>query len=71
MARDGWHTVYGNPVYVENGKVVRGMKKDHNGGWVAAFPYKASLYGGWTNVSGYYTLEQFRSGMSRGTKILM
>lgn len=27
MAKDGWHEVYGEDVYVENGKVVRGVKK--------------------------------------------
>lgn len=27
MAKDGWHEVYGEDVYVENDKVVRGVKK--------------------------------------------
>lgn len=27
MAKDGWHEVYGEDVYVANGKVVRGVKK--------------------------------------------
>lgn len=29
--KDGWHKVYGENVYVENGKVVRGVTKDANG----------------------------------------
>ena len=28
--KDGWHKVYGEDVYVENGKVVRGVTKDVN-----------------------------------------
>lgn len=26
--KDGWHVVYGESVYVENGKVTHGVKKD-------------------------------------------
>lgn len=29
--KDGWHKVYGEDVYVENRKVVRGVTKDANG----------------------------------------
>ena len=28
QVKDGWHNVYGEDVYVENGKVVRGVTKD-------------------------------------------
>ena len=31
QVKDGWHKVYGEDVYVENGKVVRGVTKDVNG----------------------------------------
>lgn len=29
--KDGWHVVYGENVFVENGKVTRGVSKDMNG----------------------------------------
>ena len=38
--KDGWHKIKGYEVYVENGRVVRGVKEDINGGEVPAYPYK-------------------------------
>ena len=40
--KDGWHKVYGEDVYVENGKVVRGVTKDVNGSEKTCYPYKYS-----------------------------
>lgn len=41
MAKDGWHEVYGEDVYVENGKVVRGVKKGENNSEVTLSAYRA------------------------------
>ena len=38
--KDGWHKVYGEDVYVENGKVERGIKKDMNNSEVPCWPYE-------------------------------
>lgn len=44
--KDGWHIIKGCEVYVENGRVIRGVKNDINGGRVPAYPYK-SVEDGW------------------------
>lgn len=67
--KDGWHIVYGRDVYVENGKVMKGLKKDHNNSLVTAYPY-IRRNGGWDNITGV-KLEVFRSGVKRGTCRLM
>lgn len=36
--KDGWHIVYGQNVYVENGKVVLGTTKDENNSEVTCYP---------------------------------
>ena len=62
-----WVKVYKYEVYVsENGKVVRGVKKDTNGSLVTAYPYTPSRYGGW-ELNQYLTLSAFRSRVRRGT----
>lgn len=42
QVKDGWHNVYGEDVYVENGKVVRGVTKDASGSEKTCHPYKYS-----------------------------
>lgn len=44
--KDGWHIIKGYEVYVENGRVIRGVKEDINGGEIPAYPYKL-VEGGW------------------------
>lgn len=67
---DGWHTIAGHQVYVEGGRVLRGLKLDHNNSQVTAYPYRANRYGsGWDNDVGI-TVEAFRAGIKRGTIIM-
>lgn len=71
VVRDGWHTVYGFRVYVEDGKVSSGIKLDHNNSPVPAYPYRwDTSLNCWNNCSGL-TLEALRAGMSRGTMTMM
>jgi len=60
--KDGWHIVYGYRVYVENGRVLRGTKKDINGNDVTAWPYECNVEGGCDNISGV-KIETFRRGV--------
>ena len=38
--KDGWHTICGYSVYVENDRIVRGIKLDRNKSPVPAYPYR-------------------------------
>lgn len=64
MVKDGWHKVYGYPVYVEDGRVKRAVAKG-----VAAYPYRVSKYGGW-DIDTYLSLDALRAGISRGTIVI-
>ena len=68
---DGWHKVSGYDVYIEDGKILRGIKLDHNGSQVTAYPYVKynGPGGGWTSCSGI-TVEAFRSRVKRGTAMM-
>jgi hypothetical protein len=69
--KDGWHVVYNEDVYVENGKVVRGVTKDYNGSEVTSYPYEYNKdYNCWVNISGEVTLSAYRAGRKRGTKCM-
>lgn len=68
---DGWHTILGNLVYVENGKVMYGMKKDYNGSWVTAAVYRGTNHGYWVNENRCNTVDAFRAGVKRRTIVLM
>lgn len=48
----GWHEVDWKEVYIDEGRVLRGIVKDHNGGRITAYPYRKSKDVGWDNVSG-------------------
>lgn len=66
--KDGWYTVAGYEVYVENNKVVKGVKKSCSGvGEVPAYPYVAAKDGGWNLASRELSLEAFRARVKRGT----
>ncbi|MDD6667771.1 MAG: hypothetical protein PUE58_07460 [Lachnospiraceae bacterium] len=45
MVKDGWHIVKGFDVFVKDGKITRGIKKDYNGDYVPAFPYRSTKEG--------------------------
>ena len=62
--KDGWHTVYGYDVYVEDGQVKRGIVKG-----CTAYPCRKSIYGGWS-VDTHMTLDALRAGLSRETIII-
>lgn len=69
--KDGWHKVYNEDVYVENGKVVRGVKKDYNGSEITCYPYEYDKNQDcWINISGKATLSSYRSGRKKGTKCM-
>lgn len=69
LLKDGWHKVYGEDVYVENGKVERGIKKDMNNSEVPCWPYEYDKkLGGWVNITGEVTLSTYRAGLKKGTK---
>lgn len=64
--KDGWHNFYGNDIYVEDGKVLRG-NKGSDFSYVTVYPYRwDSNRNCWINVSGI-TVAAFRAGIKRGT----
>lgn len=44
--KDGWRRIKGFEVYIEDGRVIRGIREDVNGGRYSAYPYK-SVEDGW------------------------
>nr|DAE76147.1 MAG TPA: hypothetical protein [Caudoviricetes sp.]DAT88954.1 MAG TPA: hypothetical protein [Caudoviricetes sp.] len=69
--KDGWHVVYGENVYVENGKIIRGVKKGENDSEVTSYPYEYSEeLNCWVNISGKVTLSAYRAGRKKGTKCM-
>ena len=66
--KDGWHVVYGENIYVQDGKVIRGTKKGENNSEVTCYPYKYNKdYDYWINISGEVTLSAYRAGYKKGT----
>ena len=63
--KDGWYTVYCYDVYVEGGKVLRGVCDNKT-----THPYRRCRTGGWDNDT-CVSLSAFRSGVARGTKIML
>lgn len=61
--KDGWHTIAGCDVYIENGYIIRGTKND---GQLPAYPYRAAKGGGW-DLDQYMTPETFRRKVKDGT----
>lgn len=64
--RDGWHTLQGYVVYIENNKVLRGIKRDHNNQEIPAFPFRQIDAHTWSNCSGI-SAPAFIAGARRGT----
>lgn len=66
--KDGWNEFEGYDIYVEDGKVLRGTKKEGLGE-VTVYPYKTCKSGGWDNASGV-SLKTFKRGFKDGKYIL-
>lgn len=67
--KDGWHTIEGFKVLVEDGKIHRGII---NPGWNERTGYvyrKNRQLGCWAS-EGTISVEAFRAGVRRGTIIL-
>lgn len=64
---DGWHSIGGYRVYVENNRVIRGVVGEYLG-TKTAYPYRRDRRHKnlWDNVSGL-TCNAFKSGVKRGT----
>lgn len=62
--KDGWHTIAGFNVYVEDGKIRRGTVGEGTD-YRTAWPYRWNG-AGWTNCAGI-TPAAFRAGVRRGT----
>ena len=69
MRRNGWQNVDGTQVYVEDGRVVFGLKKGRSGQLMAASPFIMTRCG-WV-YAGRISLSTFRAGMRQNTIILM
>ena len=70
--KNGWCVVCGVQVFVENGKVVRGIMGKGMFDVVTCYPYVIDRkYGGWDNASGDLTVDALRARMKRGTAVLM
>ena len=62
--KDGWHTIAGYEVYVENGRILRGL---NGSGDKTLYPYRWNKqYDSRVNDSGL-TVDAFRAGIRRGT----
>lgn len=60
--KDGWHTILGWEVYVENGNIFRGIDKEKT-----YYPYRWNKkYNCWVNDAPL-SVGVFRAGMNRGT----
>lgn len=66
MNKDGWHTVKGYDVYVEDGKVVRGTAGE-GVNYRTVYPYIAAEGGGWVNASKTLTLSALRKHLNKRT----
>lgn len=61
-----WRIAAGHEVFVENGKILRGMVRDSNGSYKPTYPYRLNRNGTWIIETGV-TLAAFRSAVRRGT----
>jgi len=61
--KDGWHTICGYDMYVEDGKIIRGVEDSQT-----VYVYK-SVKDGYTSACPV-KVSTFRSGMARGTMIV-
>lgn len=62
-ALNGWHKAKGYDVYIEDGRIIRGLSAD---GKKTTYPYRKCRSGDWVNASGI-SIDAFRAGCRRGT----
>lgn len=69
---DGWHIAAGYDVLLEDGQIVRGLRRDRNGQQVPAYIYRRIRSDGITTWSSVNSLSYwaFCSGVRRGSIIL-
>lgn len=67
---DGWHTVAGHYVYVEDGYVMRGLKGTEGVYQTAGFIYRRLKPSGWGKETAV-SVAAFRAGVKRGTLTIM
>lgn len=68
--KNGWHTVMGYEVLIEDDKVIRGTLGSGTS-YRAAYPYKHYKgYSGWHNVAGKLTVSAFRYGVKNGSVMM-
>lgn len=65
--RDGWHMVAGWEVYVEDGRILRGVMEDCNGSRVTCYPMRRDRREMWGWDWCEPTPSAFRAGLARGT----
>lgn len=63
--KDGWHVICGCEVYVEDGKIIRGVLQKSPLNRVAAWVYR-SVGHGWSREDSI-SVAAFRAGFKRGT----
>lgn len=63
--KDGWHTISGYEVYVEDGFIRRGIKYDQNGGVLPAFVYRWDRTLKCWNSEEKISPDAFRAGVRR------
>lgn len=62
--KDGWHTICGHDVYVEDGFIIRGIKQSGQDK-LTAWVYRSAGHG-WSRED-RITPDAFRAGWKRGT----
>lgn len=65
--RDGWHMVAGWEVYVEDGRILRGVMEDCNGSRVPCYPMRRDRRDARVWDRETLTPAAFRAGLARGT----
>lgn len=67
--KDGWHKIAGFNIFIENNRVLKGVRRDIDGGEITAYPHRVNKNGDWNNDAGL-TVEAFKAGVRRGTVTL-
>lgn len=67
--KDGWHTILGYDVYVENNRILRGTLGEGST-YRTAYPYKwDKTHRCWIKNAGV-SVNSFRNGVKRGSMVI-